>query len=127
RGKEPEALDVIHVQMGQQHAHTLNRRIDGVPEAPDARPRVERKDRAVRAPDFHGSRISAIADGVGARACERPASPPKLDDHCADGCQNIASPPRSWPRGPSSGNAVTTSLREMPSRPRMRSGPWTGC
>jgi hypothetical protein len=47
RGKEAEALDVVHVEVGQEDVQPLDGRVNGGSEPADAGPGIERKDRAI--------------------------------------------------------------------------------
>ena len=95
RGKEAEALDVVHVEVGQEDVQPLDGRVDGGSEPADAGPGIEREDGAIGAHDLDRGGVAPVARRFRAGAGERPAGPPQADDHRVGGSQNIARPPRS--------------------------------
>ena len=52
RGKEAEALDVVHVEVGQEDVEPLDRRVNGGSEPTDAGPGVEHENGAIGAHDL---------------------------------------------------------------------------
>ena len=77
RGKEAEALDVVHVQVGQQDVHPLGSRVDGSPKPTDASPGVEREDGAIGAHDLDRGGVAPVTRGFRAGAGERAPRPPQ--------------------------------------------------
>jgi hypothetical protein len=95
RRKEAEALDVVHVEVGQEDVQPLDGRVNRGSEPADAGPGIEREDGAVGAYDLDRGGIAPVARRLWAGAGERPAGSPQADDHRAGGSQNMARPPRS--------------------------------
>lgn len=63
--KEPEALDVVHVQMRQQDVDAILLGRNDHAEATHARSRVKREETPFDAADLHRRRVAAVADRVG--------------------------------------------------------------
>jgi hypothetical protein len=60
RGKEAEALNVVHVEVGQEDVHPLDGRVNGGPQPTDAGPGVEREDGAIGAGDLDCGGVAPV-------------------------------------------------------------------
>src|SRR5262249_13135979 len=106
RSEEPEPLDVVHVQVGEQQVDAPERRRERAAEEPDPGPRVQDRDAVVLGPYLHAGGVAAVARGVRSRGGERAAHAPEPDPHGGSVSQKTATAPTERPPGPISGSAV---------------------
>ena len=122
RTEEPEPLQVVHVQMGQedvQHREAVvgvHRR----PERPHARPGVEHERLTAFETHFEARRVAAVANRVGARRGDRAAAAPDARQHqmapsAGATSQNTDTTPWRSSAAANSGYAVTSRRRRTPS------------
>ena len=113
--EEPEALQVIEVQVGQQDVEL----VDGLvlhrhAEGPQAGAGVEHEDGTVGEAYLHTRRVAAVAHGVWAGRRQRAACPPDARLHQLVSQKTVTTPCMSS-EAPKSGYAVTSTLRRTPS------------
>ena len=96
RCEEPQPLDVVHVEMGEQHVDAVLRVArSGSSAAPaaDAGAGVEHEHRLIVRPHLDAGGVAAVARGLGAGRRDRAARPPDRDPHHDGTSQKIATAP----------------------------------
>ena len=111
RAEEPEALQVIEMQVRQHDVQLAIVTVDVHTERTHPGARVEHEPVAAVEHHLDAARVAAVADGVGAGCRQTAATAPDLRPH--DGapswlfsCQNTVTTPCSSSAAPTSGYAV---------------------
>src|ERR1043166_2249004 len=107
RPEKTEALDVVHVQMGEQQIDSTQFAGQFATEQSNARTGIEHQHRALVPFDLYARSGPAIAGGIGAGGRQGTTGAPERHLHPSTS-QKIATAPRCRSRWPISGNAVTS-------------------
>ena len=116
RREEPEAYDVVHVEVGEEDVDPPAVAVEFLAKAADAGACIENEERAVVRADFDAGRVAAVAHSFRAGVGERTARAPQLDLHGS--FQMRATAPSSRPPWPSIGKAVISASCQTPSSAR---------
>src|SRR5436189_193208 len=81
RREETKSLDMVHMQVSEQHIHASNVAWDGGSEPSNACARIEHKQGAVAATYLDAGSIASIARCIRPRRSHRAASTPQRDFH----------------------------------------------
>lgn len=101
--EEAEALNVVEVEMAEQHVDPLDASLgNGHTERAHASAGVEHQDVSARALHLDTRRVAAVPDGLGSRCPQRAAASSHPDFHDS-ASQNTVSTPCMSPRWPNRG------------------------
>jgi hypothetical protein len=93
RLEEAQALDVVHVKVGQKDVNFADVGVDTGAETADAGPRIENEQLSAAAFNGDTGRVAAIADCGEARFGKRASRAPEADLHPSCASQNMATLP----------------------------------
>ena len=120
--EEAEALDVIHVQVGQEHVDRPAVARKRCPSTAHPGAGVEDEDAPFSSVDLDAGGVAAVTDRLRTCARERATRAPDGDPHSGwtmVPCHITTIVPRTCPPALSSGIAVASTFRRTPSRPWM--------
>src|SRR5688572_18097845 len=105
--KEPETLDMIHMQVSKENIHPAQGARQRKAQAPDASSSVQNKHCAIIPSYFNTGGVSPITGSVKTRGGQRAARTPKCNLHTLTS-HNMASAPKYRSDCPLIGKAVTS-------------------
>src|SRR5215212_3920304 len=118
-GEEGQALNVIHVQMGEQDVNLRNMWRQALSQISDAGTSVQYKETLLWSFHCYAGCVATIAGRIRARRSERATCSPKRHLHVGFS-QKMAMAPRKRSACPTSGKAVTSISRKIPSKPSIQ-------